>query len=87
MGGNGERGRRGNGPGEASRRGCGRRGTGARRGGAAREKERGPDGWAPPVGEREGRGDGGARLGLSGPVWLTMFRVFFFSFLFYLKYK
>jgi hypothetical protein len=57
--------------------------------GAAREKERGPDGWAPSVGEREGRGDGGARLGLSGPFWPARVRVFFFffffSFLFYLK--
>jgi hypothetical protein len=51
-------------------------------------------GWAPPVGEREGRvgraavalvGLGWAEFGLAE--WLGFFFLFFFSILFYLKYK
>jgi hypothetical protein len=100
MGGNGERGRRGNGPGEASGRGHGRRGTGrrgasagARRGAgvpggvgsAAREKERGPDGWALLVGEREGRGMGARGWALVDRFGRLGLGFFLFSFLFYLK--
>jgi hypothetical protein len=67
--------------------GVGSTGGGARRGGGAGgRKERGLDGWAPPVSER-GEGEMGARgWALSGPAWPARVRVFQFIFsLFYLK--
>jgi hypothetical protein len=56
---------------------CGR----ARRRRQGREKEGEEPGRAPPVGVRERR-DGGAWLGLSGPVWPVRVRVFPFFFFF-----
>jgi hypothetical protein len=61
----------------------------ARRGGAGGRKERGPDGWAPPVSERgEGGGEwgraAGSLVGRFGGLGLGFFNLFF-SFLFYLK--
>jgi hypothetical protein len=60
----------------------------ARRGGAGGRKERGPDGWAPPVSERGEGGEwgraAGSLVGRFGGLGLGFFNLFF-SFLFYLK--
>jgi hypothetical protein len=76
--------------GKASEREVGSAGGAARRraGIAEGRKERGPDEWAPSVGERAGRGKWGRATGpLVGRIWpaRVRFRFSFFSFLFYLK--